>query len=195
MDASPAVRTPQGEVAADLVVVAIDPRRLPALASYVRRTMPAIPPVVCHVGLEGEVPDLPHEVVLHGDPLLVVRTGGRAPDGAAAWTVLGRGRLAEDVLTALARRGLDVRKQVVTRVDRSPRDLVERWGGSPHGDALAGAPHGPHAARSAHADPGRPDRGGARDDRVRAALRRAQRGAGGRGRRPGVSVRPAPTRR
>jgi phytoene dehydrogenase-like protein len=139
-----AVRTPQGEVAADLVVVAIDPRRLPALASYVRRTMPAIPPVVCHVGLEGEVPNLPHEVVLHGDPLLVVRTGGRAPEGGAAWTVLGRGRLAEDVLTALARRGLDVRRQVVTRVDRSPRDLVERWGGSPHGTLW----QGPRTART-----------------------------------------------
>lgn len=139
-----AVRTPQGEVATDTVVVAIDPRRLPALASYVRRTMPAIPPVVCHVGLEGVVPDLPHEVVLHGDPLLVVRTGGRAPEGGAAWTVLGRGRLAEDVLTALARRGLDVRRQVVTRVDRSPRDLVERWGGSPHGTLW----QGPRTARA-----------------------------------------------
>ena len=128
-----AVRTAQGEVAADLVVVAIDPRRLPALASYVRRTMPAIPPMVCHVGLAGALPDLPHEVVLHGDPLLVVRTGGRAPEGAAAWTVLGRGRLAEDVLLALARRGLDLRSRLVTRVDRSPRDLVDQWGGSPHG--------------------------------------------------------------
>ena len=128
-----AVRTAAGDVDADRVVVAIDPRRLPAVATYVRRTMPAIPPTVCHVGLEGEVPELPHEVVLHGDPLLVVRTRGRAPDGGAAWTVLGRGRLAEDVLTALARQGLDVRRQVVARVDRSPRDLVERWGGSPHG--------------------------------------------------------------
>jgi UDP-galactopyranose mutase len=128
-----AVRTPGGEVDADHAVVAVDPRRLPALASYVRRTMPAFPPVVCHVGLEGDVPDLPHEVVLHGDPLLVVRTGGRAPDGAAAWTVLGRGRIAEDLLTALARHGLDVRAQVVARVDRTPRDLVEAWGGSPHG--------------------------------------------------------------
>ena len=139
-----AVRTDRGELDAYQVVVAIDPRRLPALASYVRRTMPAIPPVVCHLGLEGEVPDLPHEVVLHGDPLLVVRTGGRAPDGGAAWTVLGRGRLAEDVLTALARRGLDVRRQVVTRIDRSPRDLVELWGGSPHGVLW----QGPRTART-----------------------------------------------
>ena len=139
-----AVRTPEGDVEADQVVVAIDPRRLPALASYVRRTMPAIPPVVCHIGLEGDVPDLLHEVVLHGDPLLVVRTGSRAPDGARAWTVLGRGRLAEDVLTALARQGLDVRRQVVARIDRSPRDLVERWGGSPHGVLW----QGPRTART-----------------------------------------------
>ena len=127
------VRTPAGDVDADVVVVAVDPRRLPTLAPYVRRTVPAMPPVVCHVGLRGPVPDLPHEVVLHGDPLLVVRTGGRAPDGGAAWTVLARGRIAEDVLTALARHGIDVRGQVVARVDRSPRDLVEAWGGSPHG--------------------------------------------------------------
>lgn len=132
-----AVRTTDGEVDAERVVVAIDPRRLPALAAYVARTLPAFPPVVCHVGLEGtpgrDLPDLPHEVVLHGDPLLVVRTGGRAPAGGAAWTVLARGRISEDVLTALARHRIDVRKQVVTRVDRTPRDLVEAWGGSPHG--------------------------------------------------------------
>ena len=128
-----AVATGAGEVDADVVVCAVDPRRLPALAGFVQRTMPAIPPVVVHVGLEGEVPDLPHETVLHGDPMLVVRTGGRAPEGHTAWTVHGRGRLAEDMLRALARRGIDVREQVVARVDRSPRDLVERWGGSPLG--------------------------------------------------------------
>ena len=139
-----AVRAAGGEVDADHVVVATDPRRLPALASYVRRTMPAFPPVVCHVGLEGEVPDLPHEVVLHGEPLLVVRTGGRAPDGAAAWTVLARGHIAEDVLMAMARHGLDVRRQVVTRVDRTPRDLVEDWGGSPYGVEW----QGPRTART-----------------------------------------------
>ncbi|GAA1920234.1 phytoene desaturase family protein [Nocardioides hwasunensis] len=137
-----AVRTDDGEVDADLVVVAIDPRRLPALATYVRRTTPAFPPVVCHVGLAGgpglELPDLPHEVVVHGDPHIVVRTGGRAPDGAAAWTVLARGRLVEDLLTALARRGIDLRRRVITRRDRSPRDLVDAWGGSPHGLQWAG---------------------------------------------------------
>ncbi len=132
------VLTGDGEIEAERVVVAIDPRRLPALAPHVERTMPAIPPVVCHVGLVGEVPDLPHEVVLHGDPMLVLRTNGTvldsAPEGAsAAWTVLGRGKLAEDVLTALARHKIDIRAQVAVRVDRSPLDLVRQWGGSPLG--------------------------------------------------------------
>lgn len=133
-----AVRTGAGEVDADAVVVATDPRRLPALAPYVARSMPAIPPFVSHLGLSGEVPELPAELVLHGDPTLVVRPGGRAPDGGTAWTVHVRGRLQEDVLLALARHRIDVRAQVVTRVDLSPRDLVERWNGSPLGVAWRG---------------------------------------------------------
>ncbi len=95
--------------------------------------MPAIPPVVCHIGVVGEVPDLPAEVVLHGDPMLVLRTGGVAPAGAHAWTILGRGRLAEDIVTALQRAGIRVRDQVEVRVDRSPLELVQEWGGSPYG--------------------------------------------------------------
>lgn len=128
-----AVMTTEGALDADAVVCGIDPRRLPALASYVARTTPAIPPVVVHVGVEGELPDLPPELVLHGDPMLVVRTGGTAPPGATALTVHGRGRLAEDLLRALARHRLDLRPGLVTRVDRSPRDQVEAWGGSPLG--------------------------------------------------------------
>lgn len=127
------VETDHGTVDAEVVVCAVDPRRLPSLEPMVRRTMPALPPVVSHLGLRGPVPDLPHEVVLHGDPMIVVRTNGRAPAGGAAWTLLCRGRLAEDPVTALARRGLDVRDAVEVRVDRSPRDLVEAWGGSPYG--------------------------------------------------------------
>jgi UDP-galactopyranose mutase len=128
-----AVRLDSGDLDADVVVVAIDPRRLPALAPYVERTMPAIPPVVCHLGIVGDVPDLPAEVVLHGDPMLVLRTTGTAPEGAHAWTLLARGRIAEDLVTALQRTGIRVRDQVEVRVDRSPRDLVEQWGGSPNG--------------------------------------------------------------
>lgn len=128
-----AVATSVGELAAEVVVVAVDPRGLPALRSHVERTMPAIPPVVAHLGLSGELPDLGHETVFHGDPTLVVRTGGQAPPGATAWTVHGRGHLAEDMLRALARHKLDVRAQVEVRLDRSPRDQVEQWGGSPMG--------------------------------------------------------------
>ncbi|NYD41453.1 phytoene desaturase family protein [Nocardioides panaciterrulae] len=128
-----AVVTPDGELDAEVVVCAVDPRRLPTLAPYVERTMPAIPPSVSHVGLEGPVPDLPPELVLHGDPLLVVRPGGRAPAGHTGWTIHARGTLLEDVLVALARHGIDVRRQLVTRLDRSPRELVEQWGGSPLG--------------------------------------------------------------
>lgn len=122
------VRTPAGDLDADAVVLAMDPRMLPTTAPLVERTMPAIPPVVVHVGLVGEVPDVGHELVLHGDPMIVVRTGGRAPTGHHAWTIHGRGRLAEDVLRALARHRIDVREQVVARVDRSPRQQVEGSG-------------------------------------------------------------------
>ena len=127
------VTTDGGPVAAEVVVVAVDPRRLPTLAPLVRATMPALPPVVCHLGLDGEPPVLSPETVLHGDPLLVLRTGGQAPDGRSTLTVHGRGQLAEDVLLALTRRGVDLRPQVVARIDRSPRDLVDLWGGSPLG--------------------------------------------------------------
>jgi UDP-galactopyranose mutase len=157
-----AVSTDAGEVDADVVVVACDPRRLPALAPLVRRTMPALPPLVTHVGLGGDLPDLAHETVLHGagkEPQITVRARG------AAWTLLGRGRVDEDLLTTLARRDLDVRSQVVTRVDRSPRELVDAWGGSPCGVLWQGrrttfrrlGPATPVAgvyAAGAHATPG-----------------------------------------
>lgn len=123
---------------ADHVVCAIDPRRLPVLAEAAARTMPALPPVISHLALRDDepsdpLPDLPAEVVLHGDPLLVVRPTGRAPEGHRAWTILGRGRVAEPLPTALARAGLDVRSRILHSVDLSPRDLVEQWRGSPYG--------------------------------------------------------------
>lgn len=128
-----AVRTADGSQPADIVVVAIDPRKLPTLARHVERTMPAIPPVVCHLGILGPVPELPGEVVFHGDPMLVLRTTGRAPDGAHAWTLLGRGRIAEDMVNMLHRNDIRIREQIEVRVDLSPRQLVEQWHGSPNG--------------------------------------------------------------
>jgi phytoene dehydrogenase-like protein len=159
------VVTGSGTVDADAVVCAIDPRMLPALAPYVERTMPAMPPVVCHVGLSAPVRELAHEVVVHGDPMLVVRSGGRAPAGGAAYTVHGRGKLAEDILKALARHGLDLRTDLVARVDRTPRDLVSTWRTSPYGVLWEGrgtvrARLGPRTpiegvyAAGAHATPG-----------------------------------------
>lgn len=132
-DRAVAVRIPGGSVDADQVVLAIDPRRLPATAGAVSRTMPALPPALTHLGITGDVPELPPELTLHGDALLVVRTGGHAPDGAHAWTVLSRGRTGEDVLDTLWRAGVRVRDQVAVRVDLTPRELVQRWHGSPYG--------------------------------------------------------------
>lgn len=128
-----AVRTPEGDADADAVVVAIDPRRLPTLAPHVERTMPAIPPVISHLGLTGDVPELTHDIVFNAEPMITVRRGPGAPEGGAAWTLLGRGKIAEDMVLALVRHGIDVRDKVVTRVDLTPRDLVEQWRGSPMG--------------------------------------------------------------
>ncbi|MGN6722579.1 MAG: phytoene desaturase family protein [Marmoricola sp.] len=132
------VSTSAGSIDADVVVVANDPRRLPALADFVTKTTPAIPPVIVHLGLAGEVPELPAEVVLHGDPSVVVRPELQAPEGMTAWTVLARGRIAEDLVNVLHRNGLKVRKNVEVRVDRSPRTLVEQWNGSPLGTVWQG---------------------------------------------------------
>jgi UDP-galactopyranose mutase len=88
---------------------------------------------VTHLGLARGVPDLPRELVIHDEYVVTVRTDGTAPEGRAAWTLLGRGRLSEDLLTALARKGIDVREAVETRLDRSPRQIVEQYSGSPVG--------------------------------------------------------------
>jgi len=132
-DGPRAVATTTGEIDADRVVVAIDPRRLPALAPYVQRTMPAIPPAVAHVGLSTEMPDLPREVVVHDEYVVTLRTDGTAPPGKSAWTLTGRGKLSEDLVVALARKKINVRDAVEIRVDRSPRELVEELSGSPCG--------------------------------------------------------------
>lgn len=133
-----AVATSVGDLDADVVVCAVDPRRLPCLAGAARRVEPAVPPALTYVGLHGGLPDLPHELVVHGDQTLVVRTAGPAPPGSHAWTVRSLGTPGEDPLVTLARHGLDVREQVVARIDRTPRDLVEQWGGTPLGGRWAG---------------------------------------------------------
>ena len=155
---------PRG-VEADHVVCAVDPRRLPALAptspGRCRRSRRSSPTSAS----SATVPDLPREVVLHGDPPLVRAHRRHRAAGRAAWTLLGRGRLAEDILVALARAG-----------DRRPRprgdprrpvapDLVQACGGSPYGVLWQGRdtvdpPAGPRTPyrngvmAGAHATPG-----------------------------------------
>ncbi|WP_028658828.1 phytoene desaturase family protein [Nocardioides insulae] len=135
-----AVSTTAGDLDADAVVVAIDPRLLPALAGPLRRSLPATPPTVLHLGLRQDpaaraaLPVLEHETVLHGESAsFTIRHGGQAPAGATAWTVLVRGKVVEDPVVAMARLGVDVRPHLQTRLDLTPRELVHRWHGSPLG--------------------------------------------------------------
>jgi len=161
-DAVSGVETASGSFhAAQVVVTDLDPRvvfgrllRHPA-AEAGRRVFevatPAIPMVVTHLGLRGDVPDLPAEVVLHGDPLIVVTTTGAAPDGCRAWTVRHRGAPGEDIAVTLVRRGLDVRHLVVARLERDAVAQIRATGASPHGLAWAG--HRAHARRAALVQP------------------------------------------
>ena len=128
-----AVTTDAGRLPAERVVVAVDPRRLPALTRSVRRTRPAPPPAVVHLGLVDEPAGwLVPEAVLHGDPHLVLRREATQATGPAV-TLLARGRLRDDPLELLAGRGTDLRPLVRTRVDRSPEEVVTAYAGSPYG--------------------------------------------------------------
>ncbi|WP_300676606.1 NAD(P)/FAD-dependent oxidoreductase [Nocardioides sp.] len=121
-------------IEADAVVVTIDPRALPTLAPLARETMPSIPPTVVYLGLSADVPELTHDVVLHGDPLVTVRPGGRAPDGAVAWTLLVRGAIAEEIDLVLWRHGIKIKpEQILTQHTVSPAEVVARFHGSPLG--------------------------------------------------------------
>ncbi len=130
------VLTGDGELLADVVVVAADPGRLPTLARHVRRTTPVTPPRVLHLALTGEL-DLAHETVLHGSPDLLLHRGGSAPTGHAVLTVVAWGLApGADALGLLADRGVDVRDRLVAQVDRSPAEVAA--GGSPYGPAWEG---------------------------------------------------------
>ncbi len=137
------VRTSAGPVPAEVVVVAVDARGLPALARYAGRVTPSAPPTVVHLGLSEDPPlspsgaatrtRTPHELVLYEDDgTLVVRAEATSAPGRAAWTLQARGRLPDEPLRLLARRGLDVRDLVHTRLDRPPADLAV-GPGSPYG--------------------------------------------------------------
>ena len=122
-----------GAVEAADIVVWTAPRR-PAALGTAKPLSPAIPAARTYLGLRGRPPSLPTETFVHGSPLAIVRTGGVAPPDRHAWSIehqLG----SEDILISLARYGIDVRHLVVTRIDRSPSEIVGSRGGSPSGIA------------------------------------------------------------
>ena len=120
---------------ADVVVWAA-PRR-PATFEPRRELAPAIPAARTYLGLRGDVPALPAETFVHETPLAVIRTGGVAPKGQRAWSIEHQ-LDSEDILVSLAQRGIDVRHQVVSRIDRSPSEIVGARGASPAGVAWSG---------------------------------------------------------
>jgi len=122
-------------MAADVVVWAAPQR--PAALGPDRGLTPAIPAGRTYLGLRGDGPRLPAETFVHGSPLAVIRTGGIAPEGQHAWSIEHQ-LDSEDVLVSLARRGIDVRDLVVSRLDLSPSEIVGARGASPAGVAWAG---------------------------------------------------------
>lgn len=119
---------------AEIVVSDIDPRDLygqlvddpkaKKVRKHVLSTHQAQAAYVVHLGLQDPLPDLPFETVLHGSPTVVVRTGGQAPAGHQAWSVLVHGYPTDDVMDLLVARGLHIRDKVVTRQTSS-----SWWGG------------------------------------------------------------------
>ncbi len=181
------VRTSEGVVEADHVVCAIDPRRLPALASYVERTMPAIPPVVCHVGIVGEVPPLPARGraarrPVAGGPHRRHCSGGRTRVDAPGPRAHRRGHRHPPAACGDPdpRPGRGARRPVPPRPGAGVGRLAVRR-------AVAGAQHRDAPPRPAHPGPERADGRGPRDAGRRPALRRAVRLAGRPGAGPGVS--------
>ena len=96
--------------------------RLPGPAPARRPLDAGDPAAVTHVGLAQEVPDMPREIV-RARRVRRHRAHRRvgAPAGKAAWTLLGRGKVAEDLVMALARKRIDLRDAVETRLDLTPR--------------------------------------------------------------------------
>jgi UDP-galactopyranose mutase len=127
-----AVHTAAGQ-RLDADVVVWTGAALPPLLEATSDALPvaAMPAARTYLGLEEPVPDLPAETFLHGDPLVLIRTGV-PQQGRAAWSVehhLG----SADVVTTMASRGVDVRSRVVTRLDLSPAQVVSQHGTSPAG--------------------------------------------------------------
>jgi UDP-galactopyranose mutase len=85
--------------------------------------IPAIPARRTLLMLDDDAPDLPHDLLAHGDPPVHAWS-----DGSGRWTLAHHN--AEDPVTALARVGVRIKDHVVQRHDLSPADLVRlgHWG-------------------------------------------------------------------
>lgn len=119
------VITDGGVIPADLVVWTA-PRTPPQ--SPEPHGVPAIPAARTLVRLGPTAPELPRDVVAHGNPPLHLWS-----DGSDRWTIAHHN--AEDPLTALVRVGIDLRAHVIERHDLSPVELVTMggWGWQWHG--------------------------------------------------------------
>ena len=153
-----AVTTTAGELDADVVVCAVDPRRLPALAarSRVRRRPSPRPrrtsawPATCATSLMSwsSMATRP----------LVLRTRGRAPDGHHAWTVQPRAGTTRTPSPRWPGTGSSPRagghpgRPLTARPGRAVGRIAARR-------AVAGSRHRATAARSADADRRRVCRG------------------------------------
>lgn len=126
-----AVALDGGEQDADAVVVATDPRRIPALERLTTQTLPAIPPAITWMELDAPL-DMPREVVLHGGAMITLRHSG------TNLTAIAHAAIGEDLITALRRHRIDLRGRVVREYHRTPPQAVEMWNGSPLGLSWAG---------------------------------------------------------
>lgn len=127
-----------GEPAPADVVVWTAPGRPACLTGGEPAQPVAIPAACTYLGLrDNDLPVLPAEVFLHGDPLMLVHTGGQAPPGYQAWTVEHQ-PAGEDVLVTMARRGIDIRTAVVARTTHSPSEVEGSHPGSVAGMAWRG---------------------------------------------------------
>jgi len=117
-------------VTSDLVVTAVSPRQVLGSLLHDRRARQSAtlfaapagtePAPVTLLGLAEPPGALPAEVVLHGDPLVVVSMGaGDRPETGRALTVTSSDRGRADVLDTMAQRGLDLRPLVTSRTERS----------------------------------------------------------------------------
>ena len=85
--------------------------------------LPAIPATRTLLRLDDDAPELPLDLLAHGDPPVHAWS-----DGSGRWTLAHHN--AEDPVIALARVGVRIKDHVVERHDLSPADLVRlgHWG-------------------------------------------------------------------